>query len=77
MPLADSSQDRSQQQGASTTGKEKDRRLSLFSQLHSAKVHEKPGKNANIVRKKLETHTDMLTDLHEAKIETYYASEDV
>lgn len=73
----DSSQDRSQQQGASTTGKEKDRRLSLFSQLHSAKVHEKPGKNANIVRKKLETQTDMLTDLHEAKIEAYYASEDV
>lgn len=73
----DSSQDRSQEQGASTAGKEKDRRLSMFSHLRSAKVHEKSGKNANIVRKKLETQTDMLTDLHEAKIEAYRASVDV
>lgn len=73
----DSSQDRSQEQGASTTGKEKGKRLSMSSHLHSAKVHEKPEKNANIVPKKLETQTDMFTDLHEAKIEAYYASEDV
>ena len=61
------------------TAKKQERKLSLFSQLYSKKVPAKSqGKNEVLATTTVdESDHDMLTDLHEAKIEARHAQEDV
>ena len=65
-----------QEGNCSTTGRKQEKKLSLFSQLYSKKV---PAENPVLPTTPAVDGSDhnMLTDLHEAKIEAYHAHEEV
>lgn len=67
----DNMADPNHQQSSTLSGTE-NRKSSMFTHLHSAKVIK-----AQDGTKDTRKETNMLTDLHEAKIEAYYATEDV
>ena len=71
--LQDNGDDPSRQpEPAVPIGGEKDRKLSMFSHLHSARVKKTPAADVRKDRGK-----SMLEDLHEAKMEAYLVTEDV
>ena len=62
-----------------TTGRKQERKLSLLSQLSSKlSLKKAPAENQVLPTTAVDgSDHDMLTDLHEAKIEAYHAHEDV
>lgn len=69
--VVDNTADPNHQQSSSLPGTQ-NKRLSMFSHLHSTKVEETLDGT-----KDTRKETNLLMDLHEAKIEAYYAREDV
>lgn len=69
----DSFTDPSHQEPALPTAAEKDRKLSMFTHLHQTRLH---GLSSVDPRRDDIWASSMITDLHEAKIEAYYAKED-
>lgn len=78
--LDDVSMSSTQQDAGSVASRRKqERALSIFSKLHAKKKAAENQVKNEVLAPTTEKHSNnnMLTDLHEAKIEIYYANEDV
>jgi len=78
--LDDASMSSTQQETGSVESRRiQDRALSMFSELHAKKKAAENQVKNEVLEPTIEedSNNNMLTDLHQAKIETYYANEDV
>ena len=62
---------------ATVTGTKKERKTSMFSHLYSKAIPQNQAKDEVLAAQNNDGDRNMLTDLHEAKIEAYHAHQDV